>query len=380
VSSSDNAGSVYQRKDGRWCASLCYVDPATGTRKRRTVYATSEREARRRLRELRDDLDTGKPMSSSRVTVADYATRWAAGGLRVGRRQSTVTTYRHLLDGLVVPALGSHRLDRLTAAHVEAWLAGDTAHAPATMRQAHAVLCLLLDAAARDGLVGRNVARQVKRPRKPRTEADWWGSDDVAQLLDAAAGDRLEPLLTVAAFTGLRRGELLALRWSDLDLEAGALRVTGTLTRTPAGLERSEPKTAAGWRSVPLVPQAAQALERQRAAQQQLHPEARRANRAGYVFTSETGTVLDPRNASRWLEARRKDAGIGAGSWHTLRHSAASALIAAGVPLAAVGRVLGHSSITVTVDTYGHLASDDLSRLVAAGLDGYATPPTLRAV
>ena len=314
-------------------------------------------------------------VTESSVTVAAHIERWISATLAASdRRPSTREGYRILLRRHVVPHIGGRRLRDLTPGDVEALtLLLSESLAPSTVRQTYTALRLVLDTAERDGLVRRNVAALVDRPRVPKREAVAFTPGQVAALRAAAARHRFAPLLDLVAFTGLRIGEALALRWQDVDSDQ--LRVTATLTRGEHGMERTNPKTEAGWRIVPLVPEAAAAL---RARKTTLAGERLRAGSAwtdnGLVFTTEAGTPLDDRNALRWFHRIRAKAGIEAGSWHSLRHAAATELLQAGVPMPTVSAILGHGSITVTVDLYGHVGAGHMAEEMTRGLAGYGRP------
>lgn len=377
-----------------------------GTSQRATAYGRSERDAKQKLREMLGRIDAGQTPKDATITFEPWAERWLEI-TGVSRRETTHTTYRSLLRTHAYPAFGAARLCDLTPALIEDWVLDlGRRRSASTTRQALIVVATVLDAAVKHELLRRNVARMVQRPRQPRREAVSYSSDEIARLLDEAAGERLEQFLVVSAFTGLRKGEALALRWADVDIDAAfpCLRVTGTLMRSDRGLVRSEPKTYAGRRVVPLVPRAVQALRDQRRAQAADRLAAGPAwTDGGYVFATEIGTPIDPRNALRWFYLVRDRVAIATmtadpvcahdadsvrvdracqqcgrkpndylrGSLHTLRHSAASALLGAGVPMPVVKDVLGHSSITITVDMYGHLAPTIVASEMTRGMDGY---------
>lgn len=400
-------GSISRRADGRYQARLRYVDGA-GVKRRAYAYAKSEKEARLALRAMIRRIEDDDIVSESAATVASWTEHWITVSLASSdRRAATKMTYESLLRTHLVPALGGMKLRALSVAHVESWIQDLAARRSAsTTRQAHAVLCMVLDGAQKQGLVRRNVAKIVTRPRAPRLEATFYSSEEVALLRSAAAGQRLCQFLTIVAFTGLRKGEALALRWDDVDLasESPVVRVTGTLTRVDGSLLRSEPKTSAGRRTIPLVPAAADALRSLRVEQKRDRLAAGEAwSSTPYVFTTEVGTPVDPRNALRWFYSLRNvvrgqlmrddemcehsdplvasgrrcpTCGRGradylAGSLHTLRHSAASVLLSAGVPMPIVKEILGHSSIAITVDMYGHMAPTAIADAMLTGMRGY---------
>lgn len=364
-----------RRKDGRYVATLRYTDES-GRARRLSVYGKTPTETKARLREAQRRVEDGGPVVESSMTVGEWCERWVTVTLPTsGRRPTTQELYASLVRTHLVPALGAHRLRDLTVAHVEDWIADlGKRRSASTTRQAHGLLSVILDAAVRHELVRRNVAKGTDRPAKPRKEARHYTSEEVGAIRSAAEGRRLEHYLTLLAYTGMRRGEALALRWSDLDLDAErpSLRITATLSRVEGRLERTPPKTKAGRRTVPLVPVAVEALRDQRRRQAKDRLAAGPAwEDSGYVFTTEIGTPVDPRNVLRWFYTVRDAAGITGGSLHTFRHSAATVLLASGVPMPMVKDVLGHSSIAVTVDMYGHLAPSVVADAMAESLAGY---------
>lgn len=370
-------GSVYERRDGRYVASVRYTDDK-GRKRRVSEYAATRKEANAKLKVLLRRIEDGAPVSESNLTVKAWSERWIETTLAASNIKGTTRrTYADLARLHIVPRLGEITLRELSPSHVEAWLLDlGTRLSPSTVRQCLTVLGKILATALAHELVRRNVARLVDRPRLERKEAKHFSSDEVKALRAKAKGERLEPFLTLTAYTGLRRGEALGLLWADVDLDSKApqLRVTGSLSRVKGGLVRSEPKTKAGRRTVPLVPEAMEAL---REAKRQQLRERLSAGEAwtdsGYVFTTEIGTPVDPGNALHWFYSVRKRAGIKEGSLHTLRHSAASVLLGSGVPMPIVKDVLGHSSITVTVDMYGHMAPTVIADAMREGMTGYGS-------
>jgi integrase len=193
--------------------------------------------------------------------------------------------------------------------------------------------------------------------------------EDAHRLLEEIRGDRLEPLFRLMLATGLRRGEALALQWRDVDLDAGMLRVRWTLTRTSRGLQLSEPKTDKSRRVVPLPRSAVETLKAHRARQADERSSATGVwQDNGLVFTTEIGTPLEPRNVLRRFEQLAQRAGLEGVHLHTLRHSAASFLLAAGTHTRVVQEHLGQSSYAITADIYSHVGPT-LQREAADRLD-----------
>jgi integrase len=233
---------------------------------------------------------------------------------------------------------------------------------------------MMLDDAVKRQMIRKNPAKAVPRPSPPSSKAVAYTSEQIRSLLDASNGDRLSAFLTLLVFTGMRRGEALALRWSDVKIQGDVslVHIGGTLSRIDGRLVRTEPKTEAGRRAVPLIEPAVKALASVRTLQ------ARDKLRLGeawagddWVFTTEEGKPVDPRNALRWFYMVRNRAGLTEGSLHSLRHSAASTLLEAGVPMPEIRDILGHSSIAVTVDLYGHLSHQHLQGAMKKGLIAY---------
>jgi integrase len=229
----------------------------------------------------------------------------------------------------------------------------------------YTVLRAALDGAVRDGLMAKNPAAAVKRPGVARKEARHVSAVDVTKLPLCAEGLRYRNVLVLVAGTGVRRGEALALHWSDVDLDGGMLVVRGTLGRVEGKLVISEPKTDRSRRSVPIAAPLVAMLRDHRVTQQAERAAAgNQWTDQGLVFATEFGRAVDPRNALRTVEIAAQKAGMTEIGVHTLRHSAAVAWMESGVHIKAVADLLGHSSIAVTGDVYGH-TSDTTARAAA---------------
>ncbi len=352
-------GTIYRRADGQWAAAVRYVDEA-GRKKRRVVYGRTQAEVRRKLADARLRLDAGEPVKDATMSVAELLDDWTQKSLAASdRRQATKDLYVSMARTHLVPVLGRIPLDRLRPSDVEALIAAKRAQglAPSTVRTIYTVLRAALDIAVRDGLVRRNVALAVRRPAAVRTDAAYLAREQAERLLEAIRGDRLEALYRLLLATGLRRGEALALHWADVDLDQATLRVRWTLVRTSRGLELGEPKTEKSRRIVPLPRTAVETLRMHRVAQATERLALGPAwTERGLVFPSEIGTPLDPRNVSARFQRVARRAGLEGVSLHTLRHSAASLLLAAGTHTKVVQEHLGHSSYAITADIYSHVA------------------------
>lgn len=358
-------GSVYQRTDGLWVAAVT-LGWENGRRKRKTVAAKTAEEARAKLRRIEARLDAGLPLDDDLTTVNALLDRWL-DLLTHQVAQPAVSNYRTIADTHLRPALGTVKVAKLTTAQIDrllvAKLRGDAAKgvrplSVSTVRRIRSVLAQALTQGQRWGVVARNVASLSAVPKAQRAEGRSLEPDEARRLIEALADSPRRDLFVTMLATGLRRGEALGLRWSDIDLEAAKLTVRRQLRREDGGgLVPVEPKTRRSRRELDLPSIAVDALRAQRERQAKDAVEAgERWQEAGYVFTSTVGTPLDPRNVSRDFAAAAFLAGLGRWHIHELRHSAASLMLAAGVPIEVVSEHLGHASIRITADTYGHVA------------------------
>lgn len=376
-------GSVYKRADGRWAASITVEDPTTGTTKRRTLYAKTRREAREKLRAAHERAAQEQPITDTRAALATWIERWIETTLEASPRKQTTrelyaTVARHYI---ATDPIARRTLDRLRPSDVEAFLLrlrnaekddGAPAYSASTIRTTYTVLRSILDGAVRDGLLARNPVESVKRPSAERTEARYLTADEARALMEAARSSRHYAAVVLIAHTGLRRGEALALRWEDVDLEGPtpSVRVRGTLARTRGALVVTAPKTTQSRRTVPLTAEAVAVLRQQSAAQKR--DRLRAANLwadTDFVFTTATGEPIDPRNLFRVVQVAAKAAGLEHVGVHSLRHTAATLMLESGVNIKAVSSLMGHSSIAITGDVYAHV-TDDTARAAMAALGG----------
>ena len=359
-------GSLYYRAERkRWEARISIGHKPDGTTIRRTVVARTRTEALERLDRLRRTLEAG-PGLPAEVTIGRFLRHWLTDVLPLADiTQSTADGYERIVRLYVIPNLGRVRLDQLSPAHVRGMLTKlrDQGLSPNTMRLARSVLRRALRTAEADGLITRNPAALVDGVRLGQRTGRTLTPAEARTLLTAAHDTPHEALVTVLLALGLRKGEGLGLSWTDVDLDARAptLTVRRSLKKDArGGLYVDEPKTSGSRRTVHLPATVVDVLRRHRVRQagERL---AFGARWGGYwspldlVFTSSIGTPLDPDKVNRNLQELTAAAGLGRLTPHELRHSAASLLIAQGVPLKVVSEMLGHASIRITADVYGHL-------------------------
>lgn len=318
------------------------------------------------MRETLRGYQRGDDALDPRLTVAAYLDEWFD---HVGPtvKPTTAYVYRLHIDKWIVPIIGSESLLRLDVRDVRRIPAAvvKAGRSPRTAQSILVTLRMALAAAVRDGRVERNVAVGVKAPRSVARKVEAMSPDQARAVLEAFADHWLEPLVVVAMGTGMRLGELLALRWTDTT--RGHIRVTGSLRPTarqtgdPYALARVEPKTARSVRTLEPGPFVFDALDRQRKAQAQ-------SAVSEFVFTNRAGGWLDPRNVTKAFQLEIKNAGLPPMRFHDLRHAYATLSLAAGVPLRVVQEALGHTSIALTAAVYAHVLPE-LQREAGKRLD-----------
>jgi integrase len=342
-------------------------DPVTGRRRQYSKGGfRTKKECQQALNEALSALRTGTFVEPSQRTVAKFLVEEWLPAMRPPRvRPSTWLSYQRNIGRHIVPAFGHLPLQRLTPAQLTAFYRGlleagqqrgNSGLAPKTVRNIHGALHAALRDAVRWGYVARNVAAVADLPRSATPEMHVWSPEQLGAFLDHVRGDRLYAAWLLLATTGMRRGEVAGLRWVDVDLDAG--RVSPRRPRVVVNHEVlvSEPKTAKGRRSIALDPATVAALREHRRWQL----EERLAvgpgwEDSGLVFTWPDGRPLHPERFSRWFEQHTRAAGLPKIRLHDVRHSYATAALAAGIPAKIVSERLGHANIAITMDTYSHV-------------------------
>lgn len=297
----------------------------------------------------------------TRTRVGDYLQTWLdqqEGQLK----PSTHGNYSRYLTGDVIPALGSKLLKDLQRADVAALVRGlqDDGRGATTVRRIHAVLSSALADAVQDGLLAENVAKGARLPRVDRQRVEVWTPEQAGKFLEAVAEHRLGPLFELAILTGMRRGELVGLRWSDVDLLTRTITVTTQLVLTSSGVVEGTAKTDSGQgRRVPLSERAVSVLMGWRLRQDADREEWGEAYRdSGRVFTWEDGREYRPDYVSKLFRTLTEGKELPPMHFHSLRHLHASLMLASGQDLTVVAKTMGHSTSQITRDLYAHLFED----------------------
>jgi integrase len=379
-------GSVYQRADGLWIGAA-YVLTATGHRRRITVSSRSEKEAARKLRDKITQSDRGLPVAVESWTVEQYFCYWL-DQVAQAKRPKTYQGYEGIVRRYIAPELGRRKLERLTVQDVRAMLTRlqhdcrccrdgiDASRVPDKQRccaidnccvktlsvrsvqYIHAVLRAGLQQAMREDLVMRNVAKLVQ-VQAPHYRVDrGLSAAEAIRLLDHAEGNRLQALYVLALYLGMRRAELLGLPWDAVDLDQCALEVRQSLQRVRGELRLVPTKSRSSERPIPLPDVCVRTLKVHR-AKQAAELLAAGVSGCGLVFTTSVGTPIEPDNLRRNWYALRERAGLHNVRFHDLRHSCVTLLLDLGVPPHIVMRIVGHSTLDVTMGIYAHAALDE---------------------
>jgi integrase len=374
-------GSVYQRKsDGLWIGAISLGRDENGHYKKKTVSAHTEKEAWKKLRAQLRLIEDGLPPSNDRITVAQVLDEWLEIVLPRKVAPAALDNYRWAVRCHINPAIGSVRVSQLTPRDVDRLLTRKEAEGLATssVRRIRSVLSAGLKQAKDWDLISRNVAEASTPPRLQHKEGRALTDQEARTFVSSLQENRLEALYLVILWLGLRRGEALGLKWTDLDTKKHTLTIRRALKREHGGLVLGAVKTPKSRRSLYVPDELWRALQEHKRLQAAERSKAEENWReAGLMFTTEIGTPIDPRNFYRDFVKACERAKIGKLHPHELRHSAATLMLAAGVPIEVVSEVLGHSSIRITADTYAHIGSSQ-RREASEAMTRVLTGPVIR--
>ena len=340
----------------------------------RYVYANSQQEALRKLKEEMTRAEAGLLGEAGRTTVAEYLGWWMENVVRGDVAHRTYHNYLSQIRNHILPTLGKMWFQALKLEDVEGLYRSmtDSGLSSATVRYAHSVLRRALKQAVNRGLVPRNVVEGASLPRVGQKEAQTLTPEEVRTFLQAAKHARLEALYVLAVTCGCRQAELLGLRWEDLDLETGRLTVRRQIQRSRDGSGMiTGPTKNKKSRTIRLGIFTVEALKAHRKRQAEEVASAKGLWKdPDLVFSSTIGTPLDPSNVvDRSFKPLLRGAGLPNIRFHDLRHACATLLLSEGVPVKVVQEVLGHSSVSVTMDVYSHVLPD-MQEKAAAAMDG----------
>lgn len=358
-------GTISKRKDGRYQAAV-YVLTPSGTRERKYVYGKTWDEANDKRVEMLDNNRKGVPSLASSMKLGDYLDYWLENVVRAERGESTYSGYEIVVRRYIKKHLGSRKLNALSPAHIRGFIAklrkektvrGELL-SDRYVQNVFETLRSALSNAVREELVGRNVAKLVTTPSRGEFEVEPLSEGDTRRFIAAVTKHWLHALWLILITTGLRKGEVLGLAWSDVDLETGAFKVKRTVQRVRGQLIFGKVKTKKSKRTLYLGKVCLAALVKHRELSiERLSPPLNLAEGQpdDLIFVTSSGRVVEPRNVNTMHDRILKNAKIERKRVHDLRHSAATLLLLDGATIREVMEQLGHASISTTANIYGHV-------------------------
>ncbi|MFC5289376.1 tyrosine-type recombinase/integrase [Actinokineospora guangxiensis] len=357
-------GTIYQRSsDGRWEAAV-YAPTTGGTQKRVHLYGKTRQEVHGKLVELKSKISKGEAVSERSWTLSQYLDYWLEQVVRPNRQPATYAQCETIVRLYLRPDLGSIRLHRLSTPTLQAYVNQLIAdgHSVPKVQVVRKVLSSALTRALRDEVITRNVARLVEFPTYQAAQAQHWTSAEARRFLVAAKESRLYPAFVLIVLYGLRRGEVLGLRWQDVRLEANELHICQQVQRIRRALVVGQVKTRASNRVLPLL----------RLARKVLESHASESD-GELLFTSRTGGPLEPKTFVKEFKRVCGRAGVTGIRVHDVRHTTATLLKDLGIPVRDTQLILGHARVSTTQEIYQHddigtrrLSLERIERLLTA--------------
>ncbi|MFE7610931.1 site-specific integrase [Streptomyces celluloflavus] len=364
----NGAGTVTQRKDGRFQAAVYVLQP-DGTRARKYAYGQTWTECDTKRRDLLAKADSGTPVPTRSAKLAEWLPYWLEEIVKPQRKRTTAAKYETHIRLYLVPYLGKKTLEKLSVRDVRTALARiSKASAPATAKESHRVLRSALSAACREELIVRNVVKLVEAPKVDTYEGQLWTLEQTLAFILATRRDPLYAAFMLAVGLGLRRGEIVGLRWQDIDLDSRTVQIRKQRQRVRGEYYEDDTKNRRK-RTLPLPLLCVAPLRWQRLRQAAMRDKAGAGWHASdLVFTTRTGQPVEGSNVLRSFHRLTAKAGLPRIRVHDARHGAATLLAAGNVHPRVAMEILGHSKISVTMDIYTHVP-DALKREAVAHMD-----------
>ncbi|MGB9661822.1 MAG: tyrosine-type recombinase/integrase, partial [Moorellaceae bacterium] len=346
------------RSDGRWTAQIVVGRDERGKPKRRYIYGKTRKEVQEQLTRLLAEQQQGLPIDPVKQTVKDFLVSWLEDSVKSSVRPTTYENYRNVVHTHIIPTLGDIPLAKLAPQHLQhLFRTMQDKGLTRSVKLAYTVLHKALGQAVKWGLIPRNIAELVDRPKIATKEMKVLTPEEIAKFLEAARDDRLYALYVVAIACGLRIGEIFALKWEDIDFETCRMQVRRQLQWINGEPRFVEPKSVKSRRSIVMPQVVVDALKEHRKRQEAERFAAGDAwQEWGLVFTTTVGTPLHRANVrTRSFVRILEKAGLPQVRLHDLRHSCATLLLTRGVHPKLVQEQLGHSQISITMDLYSHV-------------------------
>lgn len=368
-------GSWFDTENGKGFA-LTYTDPITREKKRKYFYGKGTREVQAKKKAFIEELEKGNSPAVATITVEQWLKTWMETYKKPSVRQNTYEGYQHIVKSHLNPSIGTILLKELRVDQVQNMLnekmesGNRRTQGPLGPRQIeyiYTILHMALEQAYKNQMIPRNICNAVNKPKKDKHEFIPWTVEQTNKFLASVRGSRLFPLYMVAWGSGLRRSEILGLQWPDIDFKKGTLTVKRSLVRVTGGYKFGEPKTKKSRRTIPLPEQVMKALKAWKSKQakekmkwNELYIDVELEKRSVFnslnmVFSDEMGGPTNPEFISRCFKKDLESAKLPNIRFHDLRHGHATMLLELGEDITVISNRLGHSTITLTADTYSHV-------------------------
>jgi integrase len=355
-------GTIYRRKDGRYEGAV-FLRTASGTHKRVRVYGHSRGVVRTQLNDLLARANRGAVVPESNPRLGAYLQQWLATTVAATCRPRTIDSYRHTVNRYLTPTLGTKKLTRLTVSVVQQAFAQwqERGASPRVLHEMRKVLGAALTQAQREELIDRNPARLLRLPRYEPKEVRPWTAQQLATFLAAAEGDPLFPAFVLVAIYGLRRSEVLGIRWQDVESDQRVIHIRHQIQRIDGTLRLTSVKTRAGARDLPLVPLVESALRLVKVG-----------GPSELIFRTSTGNPVEPHNLARSFRRIVAMTDLPPITLHHVRHTTATLLARLNVPTRHAQQILGHANSATTQQIYQHANIDD-QRVAITGVERLLT-------
>lgn len=361
-------GTIYQQKDGRWAAQLIVPDSATGKSKRRSYYGKTQKEANRKLQAAKNARDNGKILEPSKILLCDWLDRWLSDYM-IHLKPTTEQSYRYLVSTHIVPSLGNVRLKDLHAADLQRFfnqkaksgrIDGEEGLSSRTVKYIHVVLNKALQKACDLGLINNNPCKIVQLPKLTSQEITPLNAEQTRMFLEGIKEDWLYPLFFTVLRTGMRKGEVLGLKWEDIDFDSKSINIERSLVEVNGkALLQDSTKTKNSCRTIAISDELVKELRKHRATQKQNRLALGQPfSKHDFVFAWDDSRFISPSYLYHHFKKLLLKNGLPAVRFHDLRHTFATLAIKEGVNPKVLSEMLGHSSVKVTLDIYFHVSLD----------------------